>query len=149
MPTFAETSDIAIRVQRTLSDSEEALAEQLLAAIGDEILETTGRDEAWATALEAGGKIEQALKGVSIEAVSRMLGNPASAESLTEQLGSYSYTQRFRTAALSAGLYLTEQERRRVRFVVYGRTVASTRMESIISTTFEPTLDPDDPVSAE
>lgn len=149
MPTFAETTDIETRLARSLTDAEGDLVEQLLESIGDEILEATGHDEDWADALDADEKIYKAFKGVSIEAVRRLLTNPSSAESLSEQLGSYSHTERFREEALSAGLYLTDQERRRVRKVVYGRNVVSTRMESVISEAYDEQIDPNDPVDFE
>ena len=149
MPTFADSDDIATRAARTLSTAETNLANMLLEAVGDEILEALGRDEDWADALDDTGATYKALHGVSIEAVTRVIANPSSAERLSEQLGSYSYSQSFRESAVSAGLYLSDLERRRIRKVVYGRNVVSSRMESVISEVYDEPLDPNDPVDFE
>ena len=149
MPTFADSDDIATRAARTLSTAETNLANMLLEAVGDEILEALGRDEDWADALDDTGTTYKALHGVSIEAVTRVIANPSSAERLSEQLGSYSYSQSFRESAVSAGLYLSDLERRRIRKVVYGRNVVSSRMESVISEVYDEPLDPNDPVDFE
>ena len=149
MPTFADSADMATRAARSLSTAEESLADMLLEAVGDEILEALDRDEDWADALDTDGKIYRALKGVSIEAVNRVLANPNSAESLSEQLGSYSHSEKFRESAVSAGLYLSALERRRIRKVVYGRNVVSARMESVISDVYDEPIDPNDPVDFE
>lgn len=136
MPPFAETADVQTRLGRDLTDAEEDLVELLLEAIGDEILEAVGQDSDWADELDEDEKIARAFKGVSIEAVYRVLANPAGAATLQESLGAYSYSQTFREDAGNAGLYLSGPERRRCRKVVHGRNVVSSRMESHVSEAF-------------
>lgn len=149
MAAFATAADIETRAMRSLSAAEEALVEMLLDAVGDEILEAVGRDGDWFDDLDETGKAFLACKGASIEAINRVLANPNSAESMQEQLGSYSYSQGFRKAAVNAGLYLSDLERRRIRKAVYGRNVVSSRMESVVSEVFTNENDPFDPVQVD
>lgn len=123
MATFATADDITGRLGRSLTDAETTQVATLLELATLLIAEAAGKDQDWADALT---EIPGPLRLICIEAVFRVLQNPAGAASITETLGAYSYTERHDSqAATAVGLALTEPEERRVARAVWGTNSAS------------------------
>lgn len=108
---FAETSDVAARLGRDLTDAETTMVAPLIASVTALIGDAGGLTTAELAALDDDQPV---LKAVTVEAVVRVLQNPAGVESVSEQLGSYQHQQRWANPA-ATGLHLTTVERRLVR----------------------------------
>lgn len=114
---FATVPDIETRLARSLTDAETDQVEQLLSMVADSILEAAGKDEDW---VDEQDTLPGAFRWVSVEAVVRVLLNPAGAKSTAETLGAHSYSQDFGAADGAGGLQLTIAEERRIRRAVLG-----------------------------
>lgn len=126
---FATEEDIATRLGRALTATEAGQAELLLELATALIAGACGKDDAWAAAYTPTPVI---VKAFCVELVARVMSNPTGLASLSETLGQYSNTQRFRDAAVGGGMFLTDLEERVIRRAVFGRNTASARAESIV-----------------
>lgn len=129
---FAETTDIAARLGRDLTDSEETTYESLLEGATSLIAEAAGKDDAWAEDLEP---VPTVIKTLTVSVALRAKSNEDGAESETETLGAYSHTVRFSTGDIGAsfGLWLTDDEVALVRRVFKsGRASGSAILGSIL-----------------
>lgn len=118
---FATADDVATRLGRSLTDAEEATAEQVIALATGLIADEVDRDAAWAEDLDP---VPEALKGICVEKAKVAVSNPSGAAAIQEAIGSYSYS---RTAPRSedGGVFLTEAEGRIIRQAVYGTSAGS------------------------
>ncbi len=132
---FCSPDDIATRVGRDLTASELETVAQLCELATTEISAAAGKDDTWAADLDP---VPGYLRTLAIELVMR--ADPSWQEddrdglsSVSETLGSWSYTERFESTADEggAGRGLTRHEERLVRRVVYGTSVASVPVASI------------------
>lgn len=125
---FATAEDIAARLGRSLTTSEEPAVDLLLDAATALIALDVGKTEAWAAALTP---VPTVLRVLCIELTTRALANPQGIANLSETLGAYSSSVRFRDYD-GAGLCLTTTEGRLARRVVYGQDTASPTVGSIL-----------------
>lgn len=123
--SFASTDCVATRLGRTLSDAEEAMAEEFLLAATAVVAAECDKDDDWAASLSP---VPELLRSVVCSLATREFANPQSVESYQESLGAYSYSQRFN--ASRGTLMLTEVERLLIRRAVYGSNAATTRPDS-------------------
>lgn len=126
-------ADIATRLARTLSTTEEdqadLLIEQAVAAVAD----ACGRDDDWADALDP---IPAALAGIVIEAVARAISAPIGVRSTQETLGTYSHSESYNDQ-LAQGLQLTPSEERRARRIVFGSSTGSAVLPSVLDELYD------------
>lgn len=115
---FATPQQVATRLgQDALTAIQETQADQLIDAVTGMITDAAGKTDAWADALDP---VPRALKALTIEIVARVMSNPSTAKSISENLGTYSYTQVF----VEAGLGLSVDEVALIRRTVYPATEA-------------------------
>lgn len=126
---FAEPTDIATRLGRSLSTAEEAAVEQLITSATGVIAEAAGKDDEWAEELDP---VPAVIKTLTIEMVLRAASNPEGVDSTTETLGQYSRTDRFTVGAGDAeGIFLSDAEGRLVRRVIQGAS-AGTALQAVL-----------------
>lgn len=126
---FASTDDMAARLGRQLTSAERDSAELLLELATGAVAEAAGKSDEWAEALDP---VPAVLRGVTLEAVARVLLNPDGLASVSEQLGEYQHSKSFQRSgsAVAGGLALTEREDRLVCRAVNGSR-ATTRVGSL------------------
>lgn len=126
---LATVEDIATRLGRELSTTEAATAEMLIEAATGEIAHAADKDDAWADDLTP---VPRILKFICIEAVRRVMVNPASLRSKSETLGAFQHSESYQAPAEGSGseIHLTKREELMVRREVWGRTSGSGRAES-------------------
>ena len=76
------------------------------------------------------------MKALAIDKSVVAITNPGGAETTSETLGAYRYTQGFTTDANGA-VALTDAEERRVRRAVYGTNVAAPRLNSVLDDVYD------------
>lgn len=123
---FATSGDVSNRLGRTLTPGETTTVDALIEGATAVIAEAVDRDDDWAAALDPVPKI---VKVMTVELVCRALANPNQLAALSETLGSFQYSARFR----DAGILLTEVEERLVRKAVHGRLSGSAPTQSIVA----------------
>lgn len=119
---YATTDDVATRLGRDLTSSEEDQAELLLTLATGVITGAVGKDDDWAEALDP---IPAVFRGFCVELTCRAMANPDGAFSQSETIGSYSHSKSF-NRDLPSGLVLTALERQILRRAV-GRLVYDVR----------------------
>jgi hypothetical protein len=123
---FVTDTQIAARLGvPSLSTVQAAQAAQLIDAVTGMIAEAVGKDDAWADALDP---VPRVVRGMALEIVVRVMNNPSTAGTITEQLGSYSYTQVFR----ENGLLLSDSETAVLRRAVYGGDSTGAPLENVL-----------------
>lgn len=125
---FADVTDVATRLGRDLTSDEGGQATYLLDLATALIAAACDKDDAWAAALSP---VPAILNLFCVELVVRGMANPTGLASVSEALGQYSSTQRFREAAAGGGMFLSELEERVIRRAVFGSTTASVKTESL------------------
>lgn len=127
---FATTEDIATRLGRTLNAVEAATTSMLLDHATGLILNALGKTTLSPTPV--------VVWSVCVEAVTRVLLNPAGVRSESETLGAHSHSASF-TAPMGAlgALQLTQEEELRVRRAVFGTNTGSARPGGIIDDVLE------------
>lgn len=130
---LATTDDIATRLGRDLTDTEDAQAELLITQATGLIALAAGKDDDWATTLSP---VPDALTSICIEAVARTMAVPIGVRSQQETLGSYNHSESY-PDQLAAGIALTDAEELRVRRIVFGSTSASTYPDAIIHNVYD------------
>lgn len=130
---FASKDDVAKRLKRSLTSTEEVTADFLLEAAQAVIEEAVERDEAQIQALK--GAVPSALRFIAVELTIRALSNPEGLVSKSESLGAYANTKRFRKDYQGEGaqgeLELTPIQERLVRRAVWGRLSGTAQMGSV------------------
>lgn len=125
--TFASTSDITTRLDRTLTAGQQAQVALLLAAATTVISDAADKSDSWAATLNP---VPQILRFVCIELVCRAMDNPEGLEAFSEQLGAHRTSKSYRKAAQGAGILLTKTEELLVRRAVHGTTTGSAAVQS-------------------
>lgn len=128
---FATIDDITAR--RALTESETTQAEALLDAATGVITVAAGKTDAWAADYEA----PAIIRFLTVEIVLRMLANPTGVASVSEALGAYQHTERFRDNG--GGLLLSPSEELLVSRAVHGTTSGSARLDSTLTDIFDMT----------
>lgn len=129
---FATTQDVAARLGRELTTAEDETAEYLLDAATSVVTEAVGKDDDWASDLEASDDIPNVVRIVTTELAVRALGNPTGAQSVQETLGQYSHSVRYAGIYEGGGLLLTATEEMLLRRTVRGVLSGSARLDSMI-----------------
>lgn len=132
---FATSAEVKIRLQRDLTSDETALVNQIITSVEGLIIEAVDRDQDWADGLTTP---PATLKVLCIEKALAAIVNPAGLVAQSEQLGQYQHTDTFQRPedGATVGVFLSPDERRRVRKAVYGTNVSQARMKSIIDPAF-------------
>jgi len=118
---FATPDDVAARLGRDLTTEEEAFVEAALDDATAAIAEAAGKNDEWSEDLDPVPKV---IKALAVSLVVRAGQNTEGVVSRTEALGQYSVTDRFpdpRGGESASGIFLSDDERRLVRRVVFGR----------------------------
>ena len=143
---FATLDDLALRLPGTattgdgLTAKQQAQGELLLDLATGLVTDAVGKDADWADALDP---VPAVLRAVTLEAVARVMQNPAGVRSESKQLGQYQHSASFTDDAHT--LALTDREARLCRQAVHGRLTGSARVGSIAdrlrsSTGWEPAM---------
>ena len=125
---FADVTDVATRLGRDLTADEGGQATYLLDLATSVIAAACDKTDAWAAALTP---VPTILNMFCVELAVRGMANPSGLASVSEALGQYSSTQRFRDAAAGGGMALSELEERVIRRAVFGTNSASAKTESL------------------
>lgn len=123
---FATTSDVATRLGRDLTTAETASAQLAIDVTQGAIAEAVSKTVAWATALTP---VPAYLRVLCVEKAVQVLANPHSVASHTKQIGAMSESETFQRSQ-DGGIFLTDDEERRCRRVVWGRTTDSVMLGS-------------------
>lgn len=130
MANFATLADLAVRLGRATSSeltaAQQAQGNLLLELATGLILDTVGRDTAWADDLAS---VPVMLRAVTLEVAARVMQNPVGARSESEQLGQHSHGVSFPDGA--HGLMLTPAEAVLCRRTVIGVQSGSAAMDSL------------------
>lgn len=111
---IASSDDVAARLgDAPYTGGDLARVNALLTAATDLVLAAARRSDTW---LAAQTSVPAPWRWATVEAVARVVRNPAGAQVTSEALGAHSYTERYSDAAI--GLALTPSEERRVRRAV-------------------------------
>lgn len=121
---FATAEDVAARLGRALTDTETTQVEADLTAATAIIADAASKSEAWAATYAA----PEIIKFLAVRVVIRAMANPQAFGSTTEQLGAYSYTQRFRDQG--GDLLLTKAEQLLASRAINGSNSGTARLES-------------------
>lgn len=125
---FATTDDVATRLGRSLTAAEEAMAEQVIEIVEAQIIDAVDKDAAWATALNP---VPPLFKALCVEKVIVVGSNPNGLAAESKTLGQASQSRTYQRSN-DAGIFLTIEEERRVRLVVFGTLVGSARVDSTL-----------------
>jgi hypothetical protein len=112
---FATFEDVAIRLGRPLTAAEEAMAGSVIELVTGLIADAVGKDAAWAVALDP---VPPTLRAVCVEKTLAVGSNPNRLAAFSEQLGAHQVSKTFPRS--DVGVFLTDEEERRVRAAVYG-----------------------------
>ena len=119
---LATAADVAVRLGRSLTAAETAMAEQVIAAVTGQIVDAVDRDAAWADGLDPADV--PVLKALCVEKVIVVGTNPNGLAAESEALGAHSHSRTFQRSN-DAGMFLTDQEQRLCRSAVYGTLTGS------------------------
>lgn len=126
MSDFATAADVEARLGRELTLEETDAVEAAIVTVTGLIAEAVNKPTSWATDLDP---IPEMLKALCVEKAIGAVVNPEGLASVSETLGSFSDSKTFPRAG-DIGIFLSADERRRVRRTVFGSLVASTQVPS-------------------
>lgn len=121
---FAAVEDVAVRLGRELTESQEAQAESAIALVTALIADAVDRDSDWAAELDP---VPGALKELCVAKAASVVLNPAIGIVASESLGQHSVTF---ARSSDSGLMLSDAEGRLARLAVYGTNAASAQPRS-------------------
>lgn len=122
---FAKPEDVAARLGRDLTGSEDKSVPVLLEFASAVIAEAVEKDE------ETFSEVPTLLKLMAVELVLRAQANPRGVSSTEKTLGQYSHAERYREGK-GMDMLLSNTEELMLRRAVWGRTTTSQRVESHI-----------------
>lgn len=122
---FASIEDVALRLGRDLTDSEESSVELLLNLASAAIRSAVDKPDDWMP-----DPVPDLVRGFTIELTCRAMANPEGLFSKSETIGSYSYTNSF-SKDRPSGLSLTDDEVLALRRAVWKSNSGSARADSI------------------
>lgn len=123
---YADTSDIANRLGRDLSEEETRSYESILEAVSDEINVQVGPAEEISD--EA---VLRVFKGTAVTAAIRAKANPNGVASHSKTLGAVSRSETFPRSGDDAGM-INKTEIRTLRRAMWGTNVGSPKMGSVL-----------------
>lgn len=123
---FATSTDVARRLGRDLTSSEEDQVELLL-----DLATAAIANAADLTDAEASTPVPTVIRGFCIELTCRALANPSGLFSKSETIGSYSYTQNF-NRDVSSAMALSDVEVLVIRRTLLGSNAGSARAENVL-----------------
>jgi hypothetical protein len=124
---LATVRDIALRLGRYLTESEEVQAASLITSATSNIYAAVDKSPAWVPPADVVGF----LNGLCVELVARAMPNPHALASESETLGAHSVTQAYSRDIPGSGIMLTAAEELATRRIVYGTTTGSARADSL------------------
>ena len=130
VPVIAELAtirDVALRLGRFLSDSEEVQVNSLIIAATNVIYAAVDKPSTW----EPTPDQRDFLSGLCVELVTRGMANPHGLASVSESLGAHSVTQQFSRDIAGGGMMLLPAEELAARRIVHGTTNGSARTRSL------------------
>jgi len=122
--TLATVRNVRLRVGRELTDDEIGQVEFLGRSATITIFASLAKPSTW----QPGSDAADFLSAVAVEMVTRTFHNPMDLQSQSENIGQYSYTNRYNRNA--PGMVLTTDEELAIRRSVYGSNVASAQVTS-------------------
>jgi hypothetical protein len=134
---LATIRDVALRLGRFLTDSEEVQVNSLIITATNNIYAAVDKPSTW----EMTADIHDFLSGLCVELVVRAMVNPHALASVSESLGEHSVTQAFSRDVPGSGLMLTSAEELAARRVVYGNNSGSARARSVADDVAEDIVD--------
>lgn len=123
---FASVEDVATRLGRVLTGTEEDTVGLLLGLASAAIRAAVDRPDSWMP-----DPVPQLLRGFCVEVTCRGFLNAGGLFSKSETIGSYSYTNSF-NRELPSGIALTEAETLVLRRSVWGTNAGSARAENVL-----------------
>ena len=126
MAAIATHEDVAARLARTLTEAQQQQATAVIASVTGLIGDTTGLtvDE-----VEALSPVPETLKALAVDKAVLLVDNPGGLAAFTETLGAHTYSGTYPRAA-DIGIFLSADERRRVRRAVGGTGFLSVGLET-------------------
>lgn len=124
--TFATTTDVATRLGRDLTDAERAQAQGALEDTAGLMRVEADKDDDWMP-----DPVPATLKAMSIQKAVAALINPNNVAATSRTLGAFSESLTFQRSQ-DGGVFLSEEEGRRVRLAVYGSNAGTGRARSVI-----------------
>jgi hypothetical protein len=121
---YATVGDIAARLGRDLTEGEEQTASLLLESVSGLIAEAAGESPGYVP-----DPMPSVVRLLAIEKVIGVLNNPHGFASFTKQLGAFTQSGTFPRAS-DIGVFLSEDERRRVRRALGSSGFASSTLAS-------------------
>lgn len=128
---FATAAQVATRLGRSLTTLEEAQINGVLEGIAGLMRAEAGKTDDWTP-----DPIPSALREMSIQKAIAALINPNNVAATSKSLGSFSESLTFQRSQ-DGGVFLSDEEGRRVRFAIYGTNSASTRARSHVDTALD------------
>lgn len=125
---FATSTDVAKRLGRELTSSEEDQVGLLLDLATAAVANAADLTDAEASALTP---VPTVIRGFCIELTCRALANPSGLFSKSEQIGSYSYTHNF-NRDVSSAMALSDIEVLVIRRTLLGSNSGSARAENVL-----------------
>ncbi len=126
MADLATAADVAARLGRELTVEETDAADAAIATVTGLIAEAVNKPTSWADTLSPA---PETLKALCVEKAIGIIANPENLASTAETLGAFSDSRTFPRAA-DIGIFLSADERRRVRRAVFGTLVGSPQVPS-------------------
>ena len=123
---FASVEDVATRLGRVLTGTEEDTVGLLLGLASAAIRAAIDKPESWMP-----DPVPQLLRGFCVEVTCRGFLNTGGLFSKSETIGSYSYTNSF-NRELPSGIALTDAETLVLRRSVWGTNAGSARAENVL-----------------
>lgn len=127
---LAAIRDVAKRLGRFLTDSEEVQVNTLIITATNNIYAAVDKPSTWVPAAD----VRDFLSGLCVELVVRGMPNPHGLASQSESLGAHSVTQAYSRDIPGSGITLTAAEELAARRIVYGSNSGSAHARSVIGT---------------
>jgi hypothetical protein len=124
---LATIRDIALRLGRYLTESEEVQAASLITSATSNIYSAVDKPPTWVPPADVVGF----LNGLCTELVARGMPNPHALASESETLGAHSVTQQYSRDLPGSGIMLTAAEELAARRIVYGTNSGSSKALSV------------------
>lgn len=129
MPPLASKTDVATRLGRSLSTTEEATAEQVIETVTGLIADAVERTPEWVQEIDPASPV---LRALCVERAVSAIVNPSSLVSESETLGIHAYSKTHSRSAEGPPLALSDAEERMASRAVFGRASGSAPVEAPI-----------------
>ncbi len=129
MPPLATDKDVATRLGRDLTETEQGTAGQVIETVTGLIADAVERTAEWLEAIDPPSPV---LRALCVERALSAIVNPSSLVSESETLGSHAHSQTHSRSAEGPPLALSEAEERMASRAVFGGGSGSAPVESPI-----------------